>query len=121
MSAEERELDGFGWPIRTNPSLVGIDPHINGRVCARPGCDSEEFRIKGFCSSYCRDLDEWNQEAEEEISALRRRIEELEGALGRERDFMQGLADDVLHPSWVPDNARERVATIDALLEGGKE
>ncbi len=67
--------DDLGWPIRIDPSNEGIDPKNKGRVCAREHCGHQEFRIDGFCSIYCRDIDEERQE----IESLQRRVAALEG------------------------------------------
>ena len=39
--------------------------------CARPHCKDEEFRINGYCSIYCQDIDEVDQQlrdARDELS-----------------------------------------------------
>jgi len=42
-------------------------------ICARKGCNENENRIKGYCSVYCKDIDEaWN-----ECDRLKQRVGEL--------------------------------------------
>ena len=59
------EIDERGWPVRM---LEGR------RVCARAECvdhdgDRAEFRIDGYCSLYCRDIDECEAERDAAVSA----------------------------------------------------
>jgi len=43
------DMERIVWPIRM----------VNGvRLCAREGCEDDEFRIDGYCSMECRDVDE---------------------------------------------------------------
>lgn len=53
LTRAEVERDEYGWPVRMSEGL---------RLCARPGVSHysnvEEFRIDGYCSCECRDMDE---------------------------------------------------------------
>ena len=42
-----------------------------GKKCARADCTETEFRIDGYCSIYCRDIDELEDEKDAEIAALK--------------------------------------------------
>ena len=52
-------VDEIGWPVATTSDLT--------RKCSRPECNDAEFRIHGYCSVYCEDL----HDAEQEIARLK--------------------------------------------------
>ena len=75
------EKDRFGWPIRM----------VNGvRLCAREGCEDDEFRIDGYCSMECRDVDE----VEIEFRAYRADVEPVLRSLIDGLRAVEGLIND---------------------------
>lgn len=50
------------------------------KTCARPGCNEQEWRIDGYCSIYCRDLNEARADVLDEVLAeIDRRIRNAGG------------------------------------------
>ena len=60
------------------------------KTCARPGCNEQEWRIDGYCSIYCRDLNEARADGRALGSGGQETVEDMEAQF---RDLAASAAD----------------------------
>ena len=81
---------------------------MSEQKCAR--CGADEFRLDGYCSVYCEDM----HEAEQEIAALKLENKRLRDGLGGLRVMLRMA--DAMRNNDIPPTLKPAIVQIEALL-----
>ena len=89
--------------------------------CARDGCDNDEFRIGGYCSVYCRDVDEAWKEADQLRTELKEAQNDIK-ELNKIADLLDDDGDELLKRCFEYQDEITRLRqALDAIRKKAKE